>query len=988
MAIEVIDKIKQKNNASFKIIDLDDIDYDGNGTSAKVILENSIKNIPIITNDLTNELKSNYDIAYEHSQSEHFNGDYNSLINKPNYALSSSIGGSAISADKINNKLIIQGNGIELDSFDGSSTKIINITPNNIGAATESYIDNKVDSINLSSYVLSSDLSAISFSGSYNDLSDTPTIPSIEGLATESFVTNAINEAKLSGSNSDIDLSIYAKLQDLSTVATSGSYNDLIDKPSIPTIPTLSTVAISGSYNDLLNKPSIDGLATEIYVDNTMKNSIGVPLSKYPRLNGEIDDSNRFARAFNDNTTIILDSNVTITSISIPDNCKLYCFGNYTITTSGTISVGFQSYLIGENLTIDASSCSDEGLKIISLSKWAKVKLYQIIGYKSEDSVKGSGSNATAVYCYHSDFVQVDILRSIKYCKVGFEITSGATGTGNTINRSYFKCTWMGEVETCFLSNESTSIMIDTEAYMEQCSIGYNVRAGFYGEHHVRFDHVDTWFVASLPEFRTRFGDIYIHNETMSILLSKIERYYNYTTWHCSDGIILPKDKDNPFAPQIRNHPDGRITVQSGLAKFRMVSAESIQYEGKYNNNDTSGGTVITLGGDYSEFHVERQDGTSIMSINKIGLLKIRNGIELGNATVGNANLDIKKGGVIFGRTPSTNAVNNMIYVDSDTSKLKFIDNNGTSHNVIFSGSYNDLSDKPIIITMDEVKAYVDAQIANITGNTGEEGGDPDIEIPEMKDFAYADEIVSIAKTYWSNSDNEGTTNGDWSTGLTYRSSATPLSGSCESSIGVDNSLWLACGSKYYKAIDCSTLANLYLRGYTYEQSPYASLNNFNLFRKDRFQYNKDIPWAIVPTAKSSTGATIVARAAAEIAEYFYNKGKNWIVYDKETMGDLESVVGTAADNYPGIKKGDLAFWAKSTANEIQKKRWRSISHVGLAYGNNSSGKSCFIESTSFMSSTGKHHTVDGTNYNTGMIIRSIENSDPEEIVLIIRLQV
>lgn len=789
--------------------------------------------------------------------------------------------------------------------------------PSISGLATETYVNNKFNSINLDLYVKSSSLSTVATSGLYNDLIDKPIIPNIEGLATEDYVINAINQAQIDSGNSDIDLSIYAKLQDLSTVAksgsyndlsnkptipsidglatedfvldeiskiniinntssykkftiessqwsldstnnlytldlnhnlnskdiivnsrnsssgytivlssliidnnnikiynddnpncditvisiqykpvsdtdiankkyvddsilnaslgniklatvaTSGSYNDLSDKPTIPTLPTLSTVATTGSYNDLNNKPiipsisglasetyvnnkfdsidltpyaksstlstiatsgsyndltdkpvipSIDGLATESYIDNTMKNSIGVPLSKYPRLNEEIDDTNRFIRAFNDNKVVIIDSNVTITSISIPDNCKLYCFGNYTITTSGTISVGFQSYLIGENLTIDASFCSDEELKIVSLSKWAKVKLYQIIGYKSVDSVKGSGSNATAIYCYHSDFVQVDILRSIKYCKVGFEITSGVTGTGNTINRSYFKCAWMGEVETCFLSNESTSIMIDTEAYMEQCSIGYNVRAGFYGEHHVRFDHVDTWFVASLPEFRTRFGDIYIHNETMNTLLSKIERYYNYTTWHCSDGIILPKDKDNPFSPQIRNHPDGRITVQSGLAKFRMVSAESIQYEGKYNNNDTSGGTVITLGGDYSEFHIERQDGTSIMSMNKIGLLKTRNGIELGNATVGNANLDIKKGGVIFGRTPSINAVNNMIYVDSDTNRLKFVDNNGTSYNVIFSGSYNDLNDKPTIITMDEVKDYVDEQIqAQIT---------------------------------------------------------------------------------------------------------------------------------------------------------------------------------------------------------------------------------------------------------------------------------
>ena len=35
------------------------------------------------TNDLTNELKANYDAAYTHSQSVHFDGDYNSLSNIP-----------------------------------------------------------------------------------------------------------------------------------------------------------------------------------------------------------------------------------------------------------------------------------------------------------------------------------------------------------------------------------------------------------------------------------------------------------------------------------------------------------------------------------------------------------------------------------------------------------------------------------------------------------------------------------------------------------------------------------------------------------------------------------------------------------------------------------------------------------------------------------------------------------------------------------------
>ena len=72
---------------------------------------------------------------------------------------------------------------------------------------------------------LSNGLATVARSGSYNDLTDKPT---------------------------------------LATVATSGSYNDLTDKPTfsgsyndLTDKPTLASVATSGSYDDLLNKPAL-----------------------------------------------------------------------------------------------------------------------------------------------------------------------------------------------------------------------------------------------------------------------------------------------------------------------------------------------------------------------------------------------------------------------------------------------------------------------------------------------------------------------------------------------------------------------------------------------------------------------------------------------------------------------------------------------------------------------------------------------------------
>ena len=80
---------------------------------------------------------------------------------------------------------------------------------------------------------------------------------------------------------------------DLATVATSGSYDDLIDKPSIPSAqvnadwdaatgvaqilnkPTLATVATSGSYADLSNKPTIPTKVSDLTNDSGFTTNTG-----------------------------------------------------------------------------------------------------------------------------------------------------------------------------------------------------------------------------------------------------------------------------------------------------------------------------------------------------------------------------------------------------------------------------------------------------------------------------------------------------------------------------------------------------------------------------------------------------------------------------------------------------------------------------------------------------------------------------------------
>ena len=95
----------------------------------------------------------------------------------------------------------------------------------------------------------------VATSGDYNDLSNKPTIPSVEGLASEAYVNEKVAAivipevpTKVSELENDIgyltehqSLEGYAKTADLAQVAKTGSYNDLADKPTIPSTTGLAS---------------------------------------------------------------------------------------------------------------------------------------------------------------------------------------------------------------------------------------------------------------------------------------------------------------------------------------------------------------------------------------------------------------------------------------------------------------------------------------------------------------------------------------------------------------------------------------------------------------------------------------------------------------------------------------------------------------------------------------------------------------------------
>ena len=82
-------------------------------------------------------------------------------------------------------------------------------------------------------------------------ITDIETIRTGAGLGATAVQPSSLSSVATSGSYNDL-----SGKPTLSTVATSGSYNDLSNKPA------LATVATSGSYNDLSNKPTMPSLPT------------------------------------------------------------------------------------------------------------------------------------------------------------------------------------------------------------------------------------------------------------------------------------------------------------------------------------------------------------------------------------------------------------------------------------------------------------------------------------------------------------------------------------------------------------------------------------------------------------------------------------------------------------------------------------------------------------------------------------------------------
>ena len=128
--------------------------------------------------------------------------------------------------------------------------------------------NNAAAKVDLSEYAKTADLSTVATSGSYEDLTNKPTIPAAYELPTASATT--LGGVKV-GSGLSITNGVLS--------ATGGGVADSVDWSKVQNKPNFANVATSGDYNDLINQPiipSIEGLASKTYVDTKVA-AIKVP---------------------------------------------------------------------------------------------------------------------------------------------------------------------------------------------------------------------------------------------------------------------------------------------------------------------------------------------------------------------------------------------------------------------------------------------------------------------------------------------------------------------------------------------------------------------------------------------------------------------------------------------------------------------------------------------------------------------------------------
>ena len=148
------------------------------------------------------------------------------------------------------------------EEVDEKIAEIPTFDPTNYYTKSQLYTKTETNGL-LSQKANTSSLATVATSGSYNDLTNKPTIPDVSNYYTKSETYNQTEVNNL--------LSTKADTSSLSTVATTGDYDDLLNKPTIPAAQVQSdwSQADNTKVDYIKNKPTIIAYGEDLPMSTT-----------------------------------------------------------------------------------------------------------------------------------------------------------------------------------------------------------------------------------------------------------------------------------------------------------------------------------------------------------------------------------------------------------------------------------------------------------------------------------------------------------------------------------------------------------------------------------------------------------------------------------------------------------------------------------------------------------------------------------------------
>ena len=198
---------------------------------------------------------------------------------------------------------------------DGTTNKVVTATEkntwNNKQAAISDLATIRSGAGKGATAVQPGDLAKVATSGSYTDLTNKPTIPTVTDTYSATSTNAMSGKAVASAISNKMDKVTLAK------VATSGSYNDLTNKPTIPSAVTETTVSGWGFTKNA-------GTITGIKMNGASKGTSGVVdlgtvLTAHQDISGKLD-----ASTYNSDRTVAKTTASTATNIvNVTTTCSL-----------------------------------------------------------------------------------------------------------------------------------------------------------------------------------------------------------------------------------------------------------------------------------------------------------------------------------------------------------------------------------------------------------------------------------------------------------------------------------------------------------------------------------------------------------------------------------------------------------------------------------------------------------------------------------------